>query len=365
MTGELQRAAWRAGILPPVEQVRPGLWSVPVPIPDNPLRYVLVYVLHTPHGAAVVDAGWDSEESWSVLVAGLARAGLKPADVHTILVTHMHPDHFGLAPRLREASGAVLAMHAADAALVAVRSPEQKRAVHRAGREQLVGLGAGEELIEGDGSIPIPRLPPDRAPERLLEDGEALGIEGWGLRAVWTPGHTPGHLCFADSSRDLLFTGDHVLPRISPHVGVTPLQQADPLGSYLRSLRALAERGEQDEVLPAHEYRFRGLGSRVSSLVEHHEERLEELRTATLAAPGATALELAHHLSWSRPLSTMAPRLRRMALRETYAHLVVLVARGQVRGEGTAPVRWFADPRAAVPGVRGSRQVVITVEETS
>jgi glyoxylase-like metal-dependent hydrolase (beta-lactamase superfamily II) len=117
VTGVAQRRSWDTPDLPDVEQVRPGLWSVPVPLPNNPLRYVLVYLLEIDHGLAVIDTGWSTEEAWAALVAGMTVAGYEPADVRAILVTHIHPDHYGLAGRLREASGAWIALHPADAAL--------------------------------------------------------------------------------------------------------------------------------------------------------------------------------------------------------------------------------------------------------
>ncbi len=64
VTGIAQQQAWARGVMPPVEQVRPGLWSIPVPIPDNPLRYVLLYALELRNGVAVVDAGWNTDEAW-------------------------------------------------------------------------------------------------------------------------------------------------------------------------------------------------------------------------------------------------------------------------------------------------------------
>ena len=109
--GTVQREAWADGVLPPVEQVRPGLWSIPVPMPRNPLRYVLIYALALPDGLALIDVGWDSEESWRALVDGIAQTGHHVTDVRYAAITHLHPDHFGLAPRLREVSGAALAMH--------------------------------------------------------------------------------------------------------------------------------------------------------------------------------------------------------------------------------------------------------------
>ena len=100
VTGTQQLQAWERRVLPPVEQVRSGLWSIPVPIPDNPLRYVLVYALDGGDGVALVDAGWNTDEAWQALHDGLAQAGGSIADVRAVVVTHIHPDHFGLAGRV-------------------------------------------------------------------------------------------------------------------------------------------------------------------------------------------------------------------------------------------------------------------------
>ncbi len=108
VTGTRQKVAWDEKVLPPVEQVRPGLWSIPVPIPNNPLRYVLVYGFELDGGGvALVDAGWNTDAAWQALSDGLAMAGGSIGDVQAVLVTHIHPDHYGLAGRVREASGSV------------------------------------------------------------------------------------------------------------------------------------------------------------------------------------------------------------------------------------------------------------------
>src|ERR1700716_4196221 len=132
------------GPLPPVEQVRPGLWSLPVPIPNNPLRYVLVYVFDTRRGPYLVDAGWNTDDSYAVLCAGLTEAGFTIGDVQGVLVTHIHPDHYGLAGRVREASGAWVALHPADAALIHDRYEEPAELLKLMG-SQLRRMGAPAE----------------------------------------------------------------------------------------------------------------------------------------------------------------------------------------------------------------------------
>ncbi len=104
--------------LPPTEVVRPGLWSIAVPFPDNPLGYTLVYLLETDRGPVLVDAGWNDDESWDALVAGFQAAGSDIAACYGVLVTHVHPDHHGLSGRVRQASDAWVAMHARDSETV-------------------------------------------------------------------------------------------------------------------------------------------------------------------------------------------------------------------------------------------------------
>lgn len=347
VTGVAQQQALRDGVLPPVEQVRPGLWSIPIPLPIKAPRYVLVYALELPDGLAIVDAGWDTPEAWDALVAGLGSAGATPGDVRAILVTHIHPDHHGLAGRVRAVSGAWIGMHRGEAQTLPAAQYGDVDDFIEVSYRWLVGCGAPEEqarTLAGTADEWLPFV--DMAePDRLFDDGVLVGLPGWDLRAVWTPGHTPGHLCFFDQRRHLLFSGDHVLPRISPNISVHPQQPENPLGDFLDSFARLSTL-DADEVLPAHEYRFAGLAERLADVREHHEARLVELRDLVEAGPGATTWELAQRLTWSRPWERIMGLQRRGAIGETLAHLNLLRERGLVRNEGypasqDRPVRWW------------------------
>jgi glyoxylase-like metal-dependent hydrolase (beta-lactamase superfamily II) len=323
VTGTLQREAWLRKELPPVERVVPGVWSVPVPIPDNPLRYVLSYLIEHSSGFVLVDPGWDAPASWQALTEGLAACSVPLGAVTAVLVTHVHPDHHGLSGAVREESGAWIAMHEREDAVLAGFGRPGRRA---ATAGYLRWCGAPEEhvgRITADGqrgaAAAMARSAMARA-DRLLAHGDLVDVPGLRLRAVWTPGHSPGHLCFHDETHGLLLTGDHVLPRITPNISAYDLE-SEPLAAYLDSLERLRETAAA-EVLPAHEYRFAGLDDRLDALRDHHLERLEE--AAVIVGSGAarhTAWQVARQVTWSRPWSQLSPFQHQAALGEVVAHL--------------------------------------------
>ena len=341
VTGTAQHDAWQARALPPVEQLRPDLWSIPVPM-GGPLRYVTAYAFALDGGGlGLLDTGWESDEGWTALTAGLAAIGGGISDVRGVLVTHLHFDHLGLAERVRRASGAWVAMHPADAGIVGSPVHRDPAASVAAEVAFLVSLGADPDEAAADVGDPAKFLPFSRMaiPDRLLEDGEHADFPGWRMRAVHTPGHTPGHLCFAEERTGLFFSGDHVLPRISPNISTTHDGIADPLGSYLESLAAVGG-DEPAEVLPAHEWRFRGLADRTGQLRQHHEHRLTELLDAIREHPHSTPWQLAAHLTWSRPWDQYERRMRIFAVTETDAHLRLLATRGLVTSDGGPVPTW-------------------------
>ncbi|GDY53186.1 hypothetical protein SVIO_038090 [Streptomyces violaceusniger] len=184
-----------------------GVWSIPVPIPDNPLGYTLVHLLDTDRGPVLIDTGWDDPTAWDALTAGLAACGASVADVHGVLVTHHHPDHHGLSGRVREASGAWIAMHAADAQVVRrTREAEPSRWLDYL-EEKLGAAGAPEEHLaplRATRASGRTGLPGQRAalPDREIVPGELLDLPGRRLRAIWTPA-TPPAMSASTSKRPI------------------------------------------------------------------------------------------------------------------------------------------------------------------
>jgi glyoxylase-like metal-dependent hydrolase (beta-lactamase superfamily II) len=325
--------------LPPVERVRPGLWSIPVPLPNSSLRYVFVYAFETDKGPYIVDAGWNTDDAFAALSSGLQQAGFAMGDVQGILVTHIHPDHYGLAGRVREASGGWIGLHQADARLIHDRYDEPADLLGRVAT-MLRRMGAPEDEIYTLQNSAMPLLPlvETAVPDRLIEDGERPDVPGWDLAAIWTPGHSPGHLCFWEPRNQVMLSGDHVLPRITPNIAFHPQAGDDPLGDYLRSLDKI--RGyDSQEVLPAHEHRFVGLDGRIDEIHHHHEQRFGEVLRA-IERGIHTSWGIAEQMGWSRSWDRIEGFMRRAAVGEALAHLRALERRGVVREEEGEPSRW-------------------------
>jgi glyoxylase-like metal-dependent hydrolase (beta-lactamase superfamily II) len=349
VTGILQKEAWDRQVMPPVEQVRPGLWSIPVPIPNNPLRYVLVYAFELDGGGvAIVDAGWNTEDAWTALTSGLEEAGGSINDVRSVLVTHIHPDHYGLAGRVREVSGAWIGLHPDDAVMLRARYVDVDELLAKM-HDLLQFAGVPEATLpELNMASMMIRDQVDMAePDVLFEDGKEVEVPGWDLRTVWTPGHSPGHVCFYSEAQQLLLSGDHVLPRITPNIGVHTQQIPNPLGDFLSSLLKVQNLAVE-EVLPAHEYRFSDLRGRLDDIIIHHANRLSDIEQLLRERPGMTAWEMAVNLTWSRPWDQIPEFMQRAAVGETLAHIVLLEIHERLRSEGDRPARYYVvEPKGA------------------
>ena len=205
----------------------------------------------------------------------------------------------------------------------------------------LLDAGASEDELA---AAPAPtvrrrarRFRPLAAPDRSVDDGARVDVPGGTSTAVWTPGHTPGHLCFHVPEHRLLLSGDHVLPTITPHISISRRDRAgDPLGDFLDSLQKVA-RLDADEVLPAHRHRFGDLAQRVEDITRHHHDHLADIESILADGP-ASLWQIAARLTWNRPWDQFPLGLRRSAVNETAAHLRYLTRRDRaVRFKGVRP----------------------------
>lgn len=328
ISGHHQKAAWINQVLPPVERISDGVWSIPVPFPDNPLRYTLSYLLVGHGDVVLIDPGWDSNEGWKHLLGGLHKAGFAVTDVSGIVATHYHSDHLGMAARLRDASGAWVAMGENEVRSLLTEGDAAFQVTADRAQFALWGVPPGrlDEVAFDEGRLSALSKLAD--PDIRLGDGEMVPAAGLQLRVVATPGHSPGHICLVDETLGLIFSGDHVLPRISPHVPFEVPGPTNPLADYYRSLSLI---GFEDamEVCPAHEYRFVGMRRRVNQILAHNRDRSAEVLQVLAARRPNSIWEVAQNLTWSRGWDSLRGFSLRLAVSETASHLVYLQSQGQ------------------------------------
>ncbi|MFC1926342.1 MBL fold metallo-hydrolase [Chloroflexota bacterium] len=310
-----------------------GVHLVKVPIPDNPLGFLNCYLVEGKNGWLMVDTGWHKREALNALEEGLRELGLAFTDIATIVLTHVHPDHFGLAGKLKQLSPdtRILAHHW-EWALI------ESRYIKFADLQRKMGVmlrrhGVPDLDIPAleSASMPTMEFVTITMPDEALYGGEILDTGLYSLEVIWTPGHSPGHICLYEPKNRLLFGGDHILPKITPNVGYHVQSGDNPLGDYIYSLLKV-KKLPVDKVLPAHEQVFSDLPGRVDEVIEHHERRKASIIGLIQEKP-RLAYEISSLIDWSKPGRTwedFSPQSQRAAVTETVAHLEYMKLDGKV-----------------------------------
>lgn len=375
-----------------VTEVAPGVLRMQLPIWMPGLGHVNMYGLVDDRGLAVVDPGLPGPQSWRALKQRLKSAGYRLRDIHTVVVTHSHPDHFGGAGRIgREAGAQIITHHAFSTWTVKGPSPQRALSEGEARRLETEAAAYAQTVDVAPDELPTiadpdvvrddteeteetsrpwgtltpwgtrnegpPRkrrmmiralrllfTPPE--PTQRVHHKDVLHLGGRDWFVAHTPGHTVDHLCLWDPESGTLLTGDHVLPSITPHV--SGVRKADSLKSYLATLDLVAQLDGVRLGLPAHGHPFDDVPGRVEAIKAHHAERMELLRAASLSLGPATVPALSHEVFPKRHWGTMAES-------ETFAHLEHLVHAGEgERWEDHGMLYYRIAPAAAASDAHGN-----------
>lgn len=324
-------------------EVAEGVHRVPLPLPNDGLRAVNVYVLTTPDGLVLIDSGWAIPESKALLVKALETLDAGLPDITRFLVTHVHRDHYTQAVDVRRDVGSRIGLGQGEQATLDMllrpdRSPLSGQVT------QLLSLGAADLAAQVSAWVAghTVDLTDWGRPDEWLTAGP-IALDGRTLEAVETPGHTAGHLVFHDLDAALLFAGDHVLPTITPSIGFEPALSENPLGAFLHSLAVVRARPDA-RLLPAHGPVTESVHARVDELLAHHAHRLDQTERGVRDG-ASTGFEVAATLRWTRrehrvaDLDTFNAML---AVFETAAHLDLLVAQGRITERAEGDVRVFS-----------------------
>jgi glyoxylase-like metal-dependent hydrolase (beta-lactamase superfamily II) len=330
------RHAWEQ---PGAYEAAPDVYRIPLPLPGDHLKAVNVYAIVNGDHLVLIDGGWAMGDAQEALARAVEMIGFGLAEIREFLVTHIHRDHYTQAVALRRAFGTSVSL--GEGERVALDAMYRPRGAGHA--EEMIVAGA-PALAAQVSAWPSERDPNNcEYPDRWIADGTDIALHTRTLRAISTPGHTRGHVVFQDAQSCTLFAGDHVLPHITPSIGLEAARPPSPLRDYLVSLRLLLTLPDA-RLLPAHGPITESTHARVEELLAHHEQRLTE--TAKAVEQGAsTGFGVAQCLGWTRRqrrLHELDIFNQMMAVEETMAHLEVLVERGWLRRSTEDGVIHFA-----------------------
>lgn len=317
-------------------QVAEGVYGIRVPVPF-PIAFVNVFLVRHGDKGLLIDGGIRTEACARVVAQAFRDMGFDVRSLEAIVVTHIHPDHYGMANRLRRESGAPLYMHPLEDMLVQSRYDTVEELLEHT-RQWLCENGVPEADVEEiqKASLGVLEFVEPARPDAFLRGGETVSLAGAEFEVYWTPGHSPGHIVLFDRARGHLFAGDHILERITPNISCHPQSRPDPLGDYVASLEALRDLPVQ-LVLPGHGRPFTSFRERVEEILRHQRERSQAVLSA-LGGRTVTAYDVVPDIWTGRSLTAHDKRL---AMGEVLAHLVYLERLGRVeRRVDEGLVRW-------------------------
>lgn len=318
-----------------MKEIIPGIHQLQLPLPVSSPAYVSVYLVQGSDGYLLIDTGWNTEEAYSSLEKQLAEIKAGFEDISQILVTHIHPDHYGLAGRLKQLSGAKLFMHHLEENLIEHRYLNMGGLLTQL--EQWLrtnGVITNELPQLQTASVGMEKFVASAPPDIRLYGDEIISTGRFNFKVIWTPGHSPGHICLYEPKEQILVSGDHILPTITPNVGLHPQSSKNPLGDYLNSIDTIRELKAR-LVLPGHGEPFTGLQSKVEGIVRHHKQRNLEILQTIVAKP-KTAYQISTEISWASDpkgigWQNLSPLDKRFAVLETMAHLELMRSYGQIK----------------------------------
>jgi len=305
---------------PPIE-LAPGLYQLTIPLPFR-LNHVHVYLVEADDGFILIDTGVNTSEAFSSLKRKLDDIGLDFHAITQVVITHFHSDHCGQAARIHDLGGAQIAMGDIER----TTWEGSQAGLDNQCEEQFLHHGLPPEQAKEHVDV-LPYLKSLTTPfdiDLRVDHGHIIVAKRRRFEAFVTPGHTPGHVCLFLPEEKIMFSGDHILQKITPNIGLHSYSGPDPLGEYLQSLRATLALGTT-RLLPSHGPMVEDPSTRIHELLQHHDRRLQSCVEALGSTP-QTAYAVSLHV-----FGTSLDHFGRwMALGETLSHLEHLVRRGQV-----------------------------------
>ena len=315
-----------------------GIYRLKIPlsieIKGNTFGYVNTYLILGNSGYLIVDPGMNTDNALAALKNQLAEIGADFKDISRIVVSHFHPDHGGIVGTLQQLTRAKFLIHSLENYFTYSENPQAANPLQKMS-ELLRENGAPVEKLSKAHMVlmKLNEFVAPVHPDVLLQGGEIISTGIFTFQVLWTPGHSPGHICLYEKDKKILLSGDHILPTITPNIGLHNRSDANPLDDYIHSLNILKPL-DVDIILPAHENPFTGLTTRIDELTQHYEKRKADILTTITTSP-KTAYQICEGITWQKDVGgTSWHRLssfdKRLAVMETLAHLKSMHIDGKV-----------------------------------
>lgn len=313
-----------------IERIMPQFYRIEIPLPNSPLKALNAYLIKGKKRCLLVDTGMNRKECLGAMRQSLDELGVD-LNRTDLFITHIHADHLGLVEKLATKNSKVY-FGETETALVTLISKQREQRFQELYAYFISNGFPEEELKKALKNHPGFRYSPNRLPEfSVLREGDRLDIGNYSFQCLETPGHSPGHMCLYEAGEKILLSGDHILSEITPNITRWP-ELENSLGRYLESLEKIY-RLEVDLVLPGHRSLMHDHRKRITELLSHHRERLDEAFAAVVKGHH-TAWEIAPHITWDLHVDSWAsfPSVQKwFAIGETMAHLDHLKAEGRIK----------------------------------
>jgi glyoxylase-like metal-dependent hydrolase (beta-lactamase superfamily II) len=324
-------------------EVAPGINLLKVPIPGNSLGFINAYLVKSGNESMLIDTGWNTDESFNSLTSQLNEIGVSYENLKYIAITHTHPDHYGLVGRLEKFTNAKLVIHELERSLLTSRYTHTEHILDDMQLWlEINGVPDAARPLLQNASMAMLGLVAVALPDIIVRGGEHLKVGDYDFEILWTPGHSPGHICFYERNQQVLFSGDFILPRITPNISMHAKTIGNPLVDYLSSLHQVMKLPAK-LILPSHGDPFEDLPKRAREIMEHHEKRMQDILKVFSGKP-ETAYQIASEIPWSKKgtqWDDLTPLDKRMAITETLAHLELMTARGSLIKDLINGLVWY------------------------
>jgi len=324
-----------------VNEIFPGIYVIPVPLPDNPLKLLNAYLIKGDSRHLLIDTGFNHPDCLQALTRAFQQLKV-PVQQLDIFITHLHSDHCGLAGEFPPSETRTIWASKEDAEAINLLATESElwHQFMCSWRQH----GCDEETITAlQTNHPGKKYAPTQKTNfTLVKEGDTLQYGGYNLQVLDVPGHTPGHLALYIPEKKILFGGDLILQNITPNISYWETMD-DALASYFNSLNKVS-RLDIACTLPGHRAVIHDTQGRIAELKKHYVDRLEETCTILASGGAMTATDVASKMQWHIKYDTwkdIVPAQRWFAINEALSHLEHLVNTGRVSKQERDGVIYF------------------------